>query len=188
MWRAWFLVILLAAACQRSGRNSGMQNMPMRGMPMMQEMQMQGQQMEGGPMDGQEMGGMMVCPHMQGGSAEDLPEEEPAGYDEKTFQEGKELFLNSCSSCHGADARGIPGVGKNLWENPFIQSHTDKELLRFLQEGRPADDPLNTTGIAMPPRGGNPRLTDEDLKKIIAFLRSLNNAYDPKVPKPDGKK
>jgi disulfide bond formation protein DsbB len=31
----------------------------------------------------------------------------------------------------------------------------------------------NTTGIAMPPKGGNPLVTDEQLQIIVAYLRSL---------------
>ena len=39
--------------------------------------------------------------------------------------------------------------------------------------GRPADDPANTTGVAMLPKGGNPSLTDADLTDIVHFLKSL---------------
>jgi hypothetical protein len=38
--------------------------------------------------------------------------------------------------------------------------------------GRDTSDPLNTTGIPMPPRGGNPSLTDDQLRWVIAYLRS----------------
>jgi disulfide bond formation protein DsbB len=34
-------------------------------------------------------------------------------------------------------------------------------------------DPLNTTGIAMPPKGGNPALTDGQIVDIVAYLRSI---------------
>ena len=44
---------------------------------------------------------------------------------------------------------------------------------RVIQVGRPAGDPLNDTGVDMPPRGGNPSLSDEDLAHIVAYLRTL---------------
>ena len=34
-------------------------------------------------------------------------------------------------------------------------------------------DPLNTTGVGMPSKGGNPALTDEDLYDIVAYIRTL---------------
>jgi disulfide bond formation protein DsbB len=50
---------------------------------------------------------------------------------------------------------------------------SDDELAQFLALGRPADDPGNTTGVAMPPKGGNPSLSDQDLMDVAAFLRTL---------------
>jgi disulfide bond formation protein DsbB len=49
----------------------------------------------------------------------------------------------------------------------------DAELILFLTKGRPASDSLNTTGVDMPPRGGNPALTDQDLADIVAYVRTL---------------
>jgi hypothetical protein len=46
-------------------------------------------------------------------------------------------------------------------------------LVEFLVVGRDTADPLNTTGILKPPRGGNPSLTEEDLALIVEYLRSL---------------
>lgn len=87
---------------------------------------------------------------------------------------GKEIFMNTCASCHGADARGMPGLGKDWTTSEFIASQTDEQLLEFIKKGRPATDPANTTGVDMPPKGGNPSLTDEDLINVIAFMRSVN--------------
>jgi disulfide bond formation protein DsbB len=56
----------------------------------------------------------------------------------------------------------------------FVNSRSDDQLLAFLQTGRPVTDPLNTTGVLMPPRGGQASLTDRDLLNVIAYLRSLN--------------
>lgn len=88
-------------------------------------------------------------------------------------QQGEKVYLRLCSICHGRDANGIPGLGKGLRNNSFIQSKTDAELVEFLKVGRPATDPLNITGVNMPPMGGDPSLTEEDLQNVVAFLRAL---------------
>ncbi len=91
---------------------------------------------------------------------------------------GKELFLGTCAACHGPDAKGVPGLGKDLTASAFVRQQTDAQLLAFIKKGRPATDPANTTGVDMPPKGGNPALTDQDLADIIAFIRTFN-PYQP---------
>jgi disulfide bond formation protein DsbB len=88
---------------------------------------------------------------------------------------GQQAFASTCISCHGPDAKGMTGLGKDLTTSEFLKSKTNAEMVAFLQTGRPASDPLNTTGVDMPPKGGNPALTEQDLANIIAFLRSLQN-------------
>ena len=92
---------------------------------------------------------------------------------EKESLEGAEVYAGTCSSCHGPDAMGIEGLGKNLHANAFVAERTDDEMLAFVKIGRPAGDPLNTTGVDMPPKGGNPALDDQDLADIVAYLRTL---------------
>jgi disulfide bond formation protein DsbB len=87
---------------------------------------------------------------------------------------GHQAFINACSACHGANAEGIEGLGKPLATSPFVASKTDEELINFVKTGRPIWDPENTTGVDMPPKGGNPALGDEDLKKIVSYLRALH--------------
>ena len=89
-------------------------------------------------------------------------------------EKGKDLFLGTCASCHGPDAKGLPGLGKDMTTSEFIRKQSDAQLLEFIKKGRPATDPANTTGVDMPPKGGNPALTDQDLADIIAFIRTFN--------------
>jgi len=88
-------------------------------------------------------------------------------------EDGAEVFAGTCATCHGPDAMGLPSLGKNLHNNAFVAERTDDEMLAFLKIGRPAGDPLNTTGVDMPPKGGNPALSDEDLTNVVAHLRTL---------------
>ena len=86
-------------------------------------------------------------------------------YDPAVIAHGESQFI-LCSACHGPDGRGLPGLGKDMVTSEFIDTLSDEELLAFLIVGRPAWDPTNTTGVDMPPRGGNPALTDDDLRAV----------------------
>lgn len=86
---------------------------------------------------------------------------------------GLQLYTQSCSSCHGVNAKGIPNLGKDLTSSAFMKGQSDAQLLDFTKKGRPASDPANTTKIDMPPKGGNPALTDAQIMDIIAYLRTL---------------
>ncbi len=86
---------------------------------------------------------------------------------------GKTVFAGTCSACHGPEGKGIPSLGKDFTSSTFVKGMTDDQFLAFLKVGRPASDPLNTTKVDMPPKGGNPALTDQDLYDVIAFIRTL---------------
>lgn len=86
---------------------------------------------------------------------------------------GKDLYVQSCSACHGPDATGVKGLGKDMTTSEFVKTRTDEQLLEYTLKGRTPDDPLNTTGVAMPPKGGNPALTDQQIMDIIAHIRTL---------------
>lgn len=88
-------------------------------------------------------------------------------------ENGKAKFATTCTSCHGPDAKGMTGLGKDLHNNAFIADLSDQQAVDFLKKGRTASDPLNTTKVDMPPKGGNPALSDQDLADIVAFLRTL---------------
>jgi len=88
------------------------------------------------------------------------------------LENGKKQFV-TCGGCHGLDGKGLPNLGKDLHNNAFLAGLTDAEALAFLKVGRDATDPLNTTGVAMPPKGGNPALTDKDLADIVAYVRTF---------------
>lgn len=105
-----------------------------------------------------------------GGSTptEPPPTPAPAGDPVK----GQELFV-TCAACHGPNGEGVEGLGKDMTASEFIASKSDDELVEFIKVGRAPDDPLNTTGVAMLPKGGNPALSDEDLYDIVAFIRTL---------------
>lgn len=87
---------------------------------------------------------------------------------------GEAIYNGGCIACHGPNGEGIEGLGKPWVGSEFINGSTDADLVAFLNVGRPSDDPLNTTGIAMLPKGGNTSLTDGDLQDLVAYMRTLN--------------
>lgn len=88
---------------------------------------------------------------------------------------GRDLFVQACVTCHGADGFGRPGLGKSLVHSDFVADGNDAVLVQFIAKGREANDPSNTTKVAMPPRGGNPDLTDEDLRHVVVYMRGLQD-------------
>jgi len=75
--------------------------------------------------------------------------------------------MQNCMVCHADDGTGaMPGVS-DLTENKNLKTLTDQQIFKLLKQG------VNKPGatVIMPPKGGNPDLTDSELKAIILFLR-----------------
>jgi len=121
---------------------------------------------------------LVACGGGNSGSSDSDAADDPVGETaapngDAVAGEGK--FQSTCSACHGPNAKGLPNLGKDLTISEFFKSSSDAELLAFLKTGRPSSDPANTTGVDMPPKGGNPALTDQDLADIIAFIHTLED-------------
>ncbi len=100
----------------------------------------------------------------------DTPLPAPAG----DVANGEIVFGQVCIACHGPGGVGVQGLGKPFTTSEFLKTKSDAELLEFVKVGRAPDDPLNTTGVLMPPKGGNPALTDQQLIDVIAYVRTLH--------------
>lgn len=87
---------------------------------------------------------------------------------------GAAVYSGTCAACHGPTAAGIDSLGKPLAPSEFVASTSEDDLAAFIKVGRPVSDPANTQGIDMPPRGGNPSLSDQDLQDVAAYIKSLN--------------
>jgi len=86
---------------------------------------------------------------------------------------GEQIFMTTCATCHGTDGTGIKGLGKGLVGSEFVHKASDDQLAQMIARGRDAKDPLNTTGVAMPPNGGNAALQEKDLHDVVAYVRTL---------------
>lgn len=82
--------------------------------------------------------------------------------------EAEEIYFSNCIVCHGDDGSGnMPGV-PDLAENESLFRDSEQAIVERLKSGiqRPG-------GIAMPPRGGNPGLTDEQLLSVLRYVKQL---------------
>ena len=83
------------------------------------------------------------------------------------LEQGKALYAQTCVVCHGPDGQGaIPGV-VNLTSRDGPLSKTDEVLIDSIANGFESEGSM----MAMPANGGNPELTDDDVKALVAFLR-----------------
>jgi len=83
-------------------------------------------------------------------------------------QSGAAIFQQTCIACHGANGKGaVPGAPDfTSASGPLKQS--DAVLLQHIINGFQSPG----SPMAMPARGGNPKLTDDDLKQALKYIRS----------------
>ena len=100
------------------------------------------------------------------------------------FVQGRAMFITSCTACHGPEGQAKPHLGKDIADSAFVAQRTDDQMVTYIKTGRPVNDPLNTTGVPMPPKGGNPAITDAQIHQIIAYIRVLQAAARGEVQLP----
>ena len=77
---------------------------------------------------------------------------------------GQRMFLTYCAQCHGSDARGAKGF-PNLADNDWLLGGTPDRIKETITKGHDA---------VMTPKGVKPDMTDEDVKDVVAYVRSLS--------------
>ncbi|MBD8882276.1 MULTISPECIES: c-type cytochrome [Rhodanobacter] len=78
--------------------------------------------------------------------------------------DGKTIFDNLCTSCHTAGVAGAPKVGNKAMWAPRIAEGLDT-LIKHATEGYHGPD-----GNFMPAKGGNPALTDAQVKAAVTWI------------------
>jgi ubiquinol-cytochrome c reductase cytochrome c subunit len=84
---------------------------------------------------------------------------------------GRQLFLDGCASCHGLDARGIPGTA------PDLHGAGASAADFYLRTGRM---PLDVATGEQPLRG-EPAYGEADIRGLVAYVGSLGGPAVPRV-------
>jgi cytochrome c5 len=80
---------------------------------------------------------------------------------------GKETYKKTCVACHAADGKGaFPGT-PNFTDSSGALSKSDDVLINHITNG------FQSSGspMAMPPKGGNPNLSAEDVEAVLKYIR-----------------
>ena len=81
---------------------------------------------------------------------------------------GKKVYGQTCISCHGADGAGaFPGV-PDFNSNIGPLSKSNDVLLKNIANGFQSPG----SPMAMPPKGGNPNLTANDIAAVLEYIRA----------------
>ena len=78
------------------------------------------------------------------------------------------LYNQTCVACHGANGKGtLPGVTDFTSDQGPLARMSDEDLIGSILNG------IQTPGsaMAMPAKGGNPALSDEDAARLVRFMR-----------------
>jgi disulfide bond formation protein DsbB len=83
---------------------------------------------------------------------------------------GQTLFSQNCATCHGASLEGGIGPALNPIEKlPGVANPLDPAyLIGIITNGK------TENGRIMPPKGGNPNLSEQDVKDLAAFIIQQN--------------
>jgi len=74
---------------------------------------------------------------------------------------GEEIYAATCAACHDTGVAGAPKLGdKEAWAEH--SHHGMEHMLEAVIKGKEA----------MPPRGGNPKLTDDEIRSAIEYILS----------------
>jgi cytochrome c oxidase cbb3-type subunit 3 len=95
--------------------------------------------------------------------------------DEAALSEGKAIYAEKCSSCHGASGEGL--VGPNLADKYSIHGNNMPDLVKVITEGVPAK--------GMIPWGG--MLKEKQIQSVAAYIKSLEGTEVANPKKPEGK-
>ncbi len=105
-----------------------------------------------------------------------LSAQQPEPASAEVLADGRKVFEGKsggalCFSCHGMNAKGIPGIGPDLTDGKWL--HGDGSLASIeaiVMAGVPKP---KQSVAAMPPMGGA-KLTTQQVRAVAAYLSALN--------------
>jgi mono/diheme cytochrome c family protein len=84
--------------------------------------------------------------------------------------DAKELWTKDCAKCHGEDGKGKTKMGEKLGVKDYTDAKVqaemkDEKMAKVIKEGVKEDDKTKMKGF--------PDLSDDEIKSLIAYVRSL---------------
>lgn len=95
-----------------------------------------------------------------------VPASADCGFTKGDWKAGDKVFHETCVACHGENGKGaVPGA-PDFTKKGGALAKPHSVLSQHIKNGfAPPGAPL-----AMPPKGGNPDLTDKDIEDVHAYL------------------
>lgn len=94
-----------------------------------------------------------------GGFAADTTKKAGAAQPASSAKRGEEVYMQVCAVCHAAGVAGAPKVGDKAAWAPHIKLGLDHLV----------DSAIHGKG-AMPPRGGQAGLSDDDIRSAVKYM------------------
>lgn len=94
----------------------------------------------------------------------------------KVIKTGQQVFDTTCTACHTAGVAGAPKIGDAAAWAPFVKAGYEDMVKNAIH------------GInAMPPRGGNPSLSDLEVERAVVYIANKSGASfdEPAEPAAD---
>lgn len=109
----------------------------------------------------------------QGGSTSRVPD--PPILSDSRLNEGRSTWMQTCRACHLTGVAGAPAIGSNeAWAQrlPKGRANLHASALNGIQ---------GPSGWTMPPRGGNPRLSDQQVRQAVDYMLAVVISRQPGV-------
>src|SRR5438309_3341399 len=91
---------------------------------------------------------------------------------------GEQVYKAVCTNCHQTGVAGAPKLGDKAAWAPLVKEGLSEMVADAIKGVR-----------AMPPRGGDPSLTDEEVARASVYMANQSGARfkEPAAPKPQSK-
>ena len=91
---------------------------------------------------------------------------------------GEQVYKAVCTNCHQTGVAGAPKLGDKAAWAPLVKEGLNELVGEAIRGVR-----------AMPPRGGDPSLTDEEVARAVVYMSNQSGARfkEPAAPKPQSK-
>ncbi|MFM8834893.1 MAG: cbb3-type cytochrome c oxidase N-terminal domain-containing protein, partial [Cytophagales bacterium] len=94
--------------------------------------------------------------------------------DALALAEGKQIFLNTCASCHRKDGGG--DIGPNLTDDHWKHGGGIKDIFKTVRHGVQGTNMIAWEGVISP----------EKMKNVSSYVLSLRGTNPPNAKKPEG--